>query len=294
MKILITGGEGQLAYDLIKELEKDHELAWYSKEGMDITNKEQCEKVIAKDKPDIVINTAAFHNVDECEKNPQKAFEVNAFGVKKLAEICKKSNTKLVHVSTDYVFGDGPAIDLAEHFVPTPMNVYGLSKYLGEQFVERILKYNRFLIVRTSGLFGVKGPSGKPYNFIDLMLKLAKEGKPIKVVNDQQFCPTFTEDLAKMLKKAIENKANGFLHLAGGGDPCTWFKLAKFAIKQAGLEADIKPQTTEESGAIAIRPIYSALTTNHEKYILRDWKEAVKDYLVKKEEYEEAKTFLEE
>jgi dTDP-4-dehydrorhamnose reductase len=263
MKILVTGGDGQLAFDLKRVFSNDK--VWLApKELFNITNESQITKELNLINPDVLINTAAFHNVEECEKNPFKALQINFRAPEMLASICKKRKIKFVHISTDYAVN--------------PVNFYGVSKMIGE---DGVLNENKnALIVRTSGLFGVKGPHGKPNgNFVDLMIKLAKEGKDIKVVNDQTFSPTYTLDLAKGIKKAISRDASGIINITNLGE-CTWFDLAVFVINKAGVKASVLPQTTEESGAKVARPKHSVLFPK--TYCSRPWQEAVDLYLKEK------------
>jgi len=283
MRILITGSKGQLAYDLRLAF-KDHKVTSFNKDAFDLTNHRQCKIQIDEVNPQLIINTAAYHNTDVAEEEASMAFRVNAKGVENLAKICAMKRIKLIHISTDYVFGGYGSHIYAEDSPVCPINVYGASKALGEQLINQAMDPDQFIICRTSALFGVAGPSAKKHNFIDLMIKLASEGTPLKVVNDQQFSPTYTKHLAQWLLKCVDSHIAGVIHLTNKGF-CTWQELAQYAITKSGLDVKVASQSTKESGAKALRP-KSSILSNRVDVEQVDWKDAVDEYLIDKKKYQ--------
>ena len=217
VKTLIIGSNGMLGSDLCKVFP---EAITLTHKDLDITNKVQVLEFIQKISPDIVINAAAYTNVDGCEDNPEIAFRVNGYGPGNLAEACNKIGAKLVHFSTDYVF-DGSKDQYKESDIPSPINVYGQSKLLGEQEIMKNLKDYR--IIRISWLFGKHGK-----NFVEAILKLSHEIDEVKVVNDQFGRPTYTLDLAHRIKEVTELEA-GIYHLTNDGI-CSWYEFASAFI----------------------------------------------------------------
>jgi len=279
MPIVLIGANGQLGSDLTKVL-KDEDLVPLTHSEIEITSFRQVSKTVEKYRPDIVINTAAYHKVDECEKNVAKSFEVNAFGVRNLALCCNKHGAVLFHLSTDYVFDGRKTEPYTELDTPNPINCYGVSKLAGECFVKYIL--DRYFLVRTSGLYGVVGSSGKGGNFVELMLGLAKARSSIRVVDDQVLSPTCTVDLAQKIKKLIGTSHFGLYHITNSGH-CSWYEFAKKIFELSNMEVDLQKITTEEFGAMANRPRYSVLKSCLIEKIgiahLRTWDKALEAYL---------------
>lgn len=255
MKILITGSKGMLAQDLIPVLQESHKVIPFSEHEMDIIQKDVVLKNIKGIAPDILINCAAYTNVDKAEEEKDIAFQVNAVGVQNLAIACAEMNIPLCHISTDYVF-DGKKNKPYTPFDQTdPLNAYGHSKLAGEKYIQWIL--NRFYIVRTSGLYG-KGGS----NFVYAILKLAREQSRLKIVTDQIGSPTSTLTVSAGIKNLIESGNFGIYHIADdSGNGISWFDYAKEIISIAGISAEIIPVTSEEFSRPAKRPAYSALST---------------------------------
>jgi dTDP-4-dehydrorhamnose reductase len=282
MRLVITGAQGQLASDLVKAL-STWDLVPLTHADLDICDFVYTRHVLTKVKPHVVINTAAFHRVDECEDDPSKAFWVNAFAVRKLAQVCAELNCTLVHISTDYVFGGEKHTPYTEDDAPNPLNVYGVSKLAGEYFVRHICP--KHFIIRTSGLYGVAGSSGKGGNFVETMIRLAKEGKPIRVVTDQVLTPTYTRDLAQKLKELLQTEAYGLYHITNSGQ-CSWYEFASKIFELLGMKPDFGPTTSAEFGAKAKRPAYSVLAHERLKQVglddLRPWPEALEAYLKEK------------
>lgn len=282
MKIAIIGADGQLGSDLMKTLKEEELIPLYYPE-FDVTKPEKTRETLRRLKPEIVINTAAYHRVDECEDNPKESFLVNAIAVRDLALICKEFGFTLVHFSTDYVFDGKKKAPYTEKDPPNPLSVYAASKLVGEYFVRNIME--KYFLVRTCGLYGIAGCWGKGTNFVDVMIAMEKEGKPLRVVNDQCVTPTSTAELAVRIGELIQTSHYGLYHLTNEGQ-CTWFEFATAIFSLMGKEPLLVPVDSKTFGAKALRPPYSVLENKRAKEIgLSDfspWKKALKDYLIKK------------
>jgi len=259
IKTLIVGANGMLGFDLCKVFPDAVKL---THRELDITNRDQVLESIRRIKPDLVINAAAYTDVEGCEDKQALAFKVNGYGPGYIAEACNKMGATLVHFSTDYVF-DGSKTEYIESDAPNPINVYGRSKLLGEQEIAE--KLDDYKIIRISWLFGAHGK-----NFVDTMLKLSGEMAEVKVVNDQFGKPTYTVDLAHKIEELTELEA-GIYHLTNEGI-CSWYEFASAFIDNA------VPCTSEEFPRKAKRPKYSVLV-NTKTGPMRHWKEALEDYL---------------
>jgi dTDP-4-dehydrorhamnose reductase len=257
----------------------------FGHEDLDVTDEAGVASAIHSAEPDWVLNTAAFHRVDDCEVDPTSTFAVNAVGALNVSRAAADAGGGVVFYSTDYVFGgedrdrDHP---YQEDDNPRPLSVYGTSKVAGEQLVMQANP--RHLVVRSAGLYGT-ATSRKGWTFPELMLTKARTDGIIRVVTDQVLSPTFTADLARKTKELIEHDAVGLFHLTNAGE-CSWFDFARGALDIAGVEAKIEPIGTAQLQQRARRPSYSALaTTRLEKAGLspmRPWKEALSDYLQQK------------
>lgn len=259
IKTLIIGASGMLGSDLCKVFPDAVKL---THQDLDITDREQVIESIQKIKPDVVINAAAYTNVDGCEDSKELAFQVNGYGPGYIAEACARAGAALVHFSTDYVF-EGSKKEYVETDVPDPINVYGHSKLLGEKKI--IENMDDYRIVRISWLFGIHGK-----NFVETMLKLSREMDTVKVVNDQFGKPTYTMDIASKVKEIIELEP-GIYHITNDGI-CSWYEFASSIID------NVIPCTSEEFPRKAKRPKYSVLV-NTKTEPMRHWREALKDYL---------------
>ncbi|MBI2135158.1 dTDP-4-dehydrorhamnose reductase [Candidatus Woesearchaeota archaeon] len=269
MKIVILGTNGMLGKD-IAEAFSNFDVYPFDKRELDITNARLLDMKLKAIKPDFVINAAGYTDVDGCETNKELAYNVNANGVKNIAVSCSKYGSTLIHISSDYVF-DGEKDGYSEHANPSPINIYGDSKYKGELYLMDASK--RYYLIRTSWLFGKNGR-----NFVDTILRLSKTKTQLEVVNDQRGSPTYTKDLSIAIKNMINNNPEfGIYHLTNSG-VCTWFEFAKEIIKIKGLKVDIEPISSEKLNRPAKRPKCSVLI-NNKLPKLRNWKEAVKDYL---------------
>ncbi len=284
-RLIIIGASGQLGTDLetcFRQASSSYDVVPLTHKTIELRDHNGVHELLTDLNPGLVLNTAAFHQVDQCETEAESAFRVNALGVRNLAEICSELGATLLHVSTDYVFGGEHDRRSAyrEMDTPQPINVYGNSKLAGEYFVQSIAP--KHFIVRSSGLFGIAGSSGKGGNFIETMLRLASEGREIKVVNDQRLSPTFTRDLAAKIAELIQSEEYGLYHLTSTGD-CTWYEFASEIFQQAHIKANLSPTTTDGFGARARRPRYSVLESERLEEIglepIRIWQEALREYL---------------
>lgn len=282
MRVAIIGANGQLGSDLMQVLS-----AWdvypLVRPGCDVRDAAAVRDVLREIQPRVVINTAAFTDVDACENDVQYAFDVNACAVRAVAETCASLRALLVQLSTDYVFDGGKHAPYREDDASHPLNVYGISKLAGEYFAQNTCPDH--LVVRTSGLYGARGARGKGGNFIETMIRIAREGRPIRVVNDQMLTPTYTWDLAEAIRRLISTEAYGVYHVTNSG-ACSWYEFASRIFTRLDLTPELIPITSAEWGARARRPPYSVLAT--EKLTkagggeLRVWTEALDAYLEEK------------
>jgi len=278
-RVAVIGANGQLGTDLVKALD-GWDLVPLTLADVEICDYAQTRQVLELIRPDVVINTAAFVRVDDCEEEVGQAFSVNAFAARNLAQICADLDCTLVHISTDYVFDGQKREPYTEEDLPNPINVYGASKLAGEHFVRAICP--KHLIVRTSGLYGKAGSSGKGGNFVETMLRLAKEGRPIRVVDDQVLAPTYTKDLAGVITSLLQSPEIGLYHATNAGH-CTWYEFAGRIFDLLGLHPTLTATTTTELGARAQRPRYSVLASaalNGRLLGARRWEEALQAYLL--------------
>jgi dTDP-4-dehydrorhamnose reductase len=283
MKVLVTGANGQLGTDLCKVL-RDFELIPLTDKDIEISEMSSVKQAFSKYKPHIIINTAAFVRVDDCEDEKDKAFLVNALGARNVAVVAQQLGAKLLHLSTDYVFGgeaEPRTTPYTEFDTPVPLSIYGKSKLAGENLVRHFCL--RHFIVRTSGLFGVAGSMGKGGNFIETMLRLAKERDELRVVNDQVFSPTYTMDLAGKIVQLMTTDYYGIFHITNRG-ACSWYEFTTEILKLAGVKTPVVPITSDQYPQKARRPRYSVLDNYHLRLLgmddMRPWQEASKDYLV--------------
>jgi dTDP-4-dehydrorhamnose reductase len=282
VKTIILGGGGQLATDLQKSI-ADGQVIALPHAQLDICNFDDVRRVLTAEEPDVVINTAAFHHVDNCEDQWQLAFEVNAFACRGLAAICADLGATLVYISTDYVFDGGQSVPYKESDLPNPLSTYGASKVAGEFFVRTYCPNH--LIVRSSGLYGLAGASGKGGNFVETMIRLAKAGKPLRVVDDQIMAPTNTAELSLKIAEVIRSEGRGIFHLTNQGS-CSWYGYAAQIFEYLGLNPDFGPTTTEAYGLPAERPRYSVLANERLAALgvepLSPWRDGLRRYLVDK------------
>jgi dTDP-4-dehydrorhamnose reductase len=282
VRVLVTGAGGQLATDLVRVLD-GQDLVALSHRELEVCDPVQLRSALETVRPDVVINTAAFHRVDDCEAEAERAFAVNTLGVRNLALACAEAKASLLHVSTDYVFDGSKRQPYLEEDTALPINVYGASKLAGELLVRALL--DNYYIVRTSGLYGRAGASGKGGNFVNTMLRLAREKPDIKVVDDQRLSPTYTRDLAEKLAWLIRTEGYGLYHVTNSGG-CSWYEFACAIFEQAGLKPRVQPISTEAFGARARRPAYSVLGHGSLEHLgcddLPHWSDALQRYLAEK------------
>lgn len=279
MRTLLIGANGQLGSEL-RQAFSDHELASLSHADFELTDPAQVRRALTTHRPDLILNTAAFHKVDECEEKPEQTFAVNAIAVRDLAVAARDIGAALVHFSTDYVFDGRLRRPYREGDSPGPLSVYATSKLAGEYFVRTILE--RHFVIRTCGLYGLAGSSGKGGNFIETMLRLAREGREIRVVGDQILTPTSAKELAGKVRQLVETGAYGCYHITNNGE-CSWFQFANAIFELSGMRPPLIETTSAAHGARAVRPPYSVLENANLQRLglddLRPWHEALKAYL---------------
>jgi dTDP-4-dehydrorhamnose reductase len=280
LRAAVIGSTGQLGQDLMRAF--GEETVGLTHQDLDVTDGVGVASAMHSLRPDWVLNTAAFHRVDDCETNPALAFAANALGAFNVARAAADVGAGVVFFSTDYVFGgeererDNPYEEGDE---VQPLNVYGISKAAGEQLVMQANA--RHVVVRSAGLYGT-ATSRKGWTFPELMINKAKTDGMVRVVSDQALSPTFTADLAQKTKELVEEEASGLFHLTNAGE-CSWFEFARAVFDLAGLEVEMEPIETSETQRRARRPSYSALRTTRVQEAglspLRPWEEALDAYL---------------
>jgi len=281
MKVLVTGSAGMLAKDLIPLLSKrGYEVLAPPEDKLDITNLKVVRGVVDKIAPELIINCAAYTNVDGAEKQEHQALVVNGLGVQNLCLLCQEHDISLVHFSTDYVFDGTKPSPYTIYDQTNPINAYGRSKLLGEKYIVWLL--SKFYLIRTSWLFGLQGK-----NFIETMLEFGQKQKQVSVVNDQRGCPTWTRHLAEATIELIETERYGIYHVTNS-EPTTWFDFTKEIFRLSNISTEVLPVTSEQFPRPAKRPSNSVLDHFPLKEVIgRDmpsWKEALKEYLAQRKE----------
>jgi dTDP-4-dehydrorhamnose reductase len=281
VKIAILGANGQLGSDLIPAL-RAHDIHGLVRKDCDVTDHIQTRSVLTDLRPDVILNTTAYHRVDDCETQPDIAYNVNALAVLNLVRIANDLGAVLIHFSTDYVFDGKQQQPYTEQSEPFPLSVYANSKLAGEYLVRTIAK--KHILIRTCGLYGGAPDShGKQGgNFVKTMLSLARQGKPIRVVNDQEVTPTYTVDLANQIARLLPAGQLGLFHITNEGS-CTWYEFAKAIFEISGTDATLTPISTELSGRPAPRARYSVLDNARLKELglnqMRHWRTALEAFL---------------
>ncbi|MBE3585680.1 MAG: dTDP-4-dehydrorhamnose reductase [Thermoanaerobacter sp.] len=276
-RVLVTGAAGMLGRAVVAEFRKrGDEVLALSRQDLDITDLTAVRRVLWQACPHVVVNCAAFTDVDGAEASRERAFLVNGLGAKNLALACRDVDASLVHISTDYIFDGRKGEPYKIYDTPNPLGNYGKSKLWGERAVAEVLGGSHY-IVRTSWLFGFGGK-----NFVETMLKIGREKGAVKVVNDQRGCPTYTVDLAQAMADLVESGRYGTYHVTNSG-VTTWHEFALTIFKLAGLAVDVSPCSTGEFPRPARRPPYSVLDPFPLKetigYLLPPWEDALKRYL---------------
>ena len=277
-RILVVGAKGMLGRDLATVLRSspDFEVIGWDLDEIDIREEKETVDKIERLGPEIIVHLAANTNVDECESQVEQALAINAEGTRHVALGALKCQAKVVYLSTDYVFDGKKRAPYLEDDPSNPLNVYGLSKLKGEQYLQTLMEDT--LIVRTQWLYGKFGR-----NFITSILRQAKEKEELQIVNDQVGSPTYTVDLSIVLSVLIGRNARGIFHVTNSGF-CTWYDFGRAILEWSGVErVRMVPISSRELNRAAVRPSYSALSCEKLKreigVSLRPWPEATKDYL---------------
>jgi len=279
MKLVVIGANGQLGMDLMKVF-ADVNPVPLTHGDIEVSDIDSVAGTMSSLKPTLVINTAAYHKVDDCEKNPDRAYQVNSLGPLNLARVADSQQFELLHISTDYVFDGKKQVPYVETDVPHPLNVYGVTKVAGEHLMAA--NASRYYVVRSSGLYGhnkCRAKGGR--NFIDTMLALANEGKNIRVVEDEVLTPTYTYHLALQIRELVGTHAYGLYHATNNGY-CSWYEFAREIFRLAGLHPDLKPSSVKETLSPVKRPSYSVLENAALQSLKIDrmpqWKESLAHY----------------
>ncbi len=270
MKILLTGSRGQLAQELAEVLpEQGHEVVVLPRSELDVADAEAVQQAIEANSPELVINAAAYTNVDGCETETGLAYSVNALGPRNLAQACERQGCELLHVSTNYVF-DGKDKRPYEPFdPPNPISAYGRTKLAGEEYVKHLT--SRWYIVRSAGVYG------RGHNFVRTMLRLGTKRDLLKVKDDEFISPTYARDLAEGIVEVVKGRHYGLYHLTNAGS-CSWYEFAREIFRLASLDVELVPIASSEYPQPAARPSNGVLSSLGSPE-LRHWREALADYL---------------
>ena len=257
-RVAIFGCAGQLGVELTRVFnERGYQVTGFSRGGVEITDQTSVQQCLESLDPAIVVNAAAYNQVDLAEKEPANAFQSNAVAVRNMAIACRQIDALLVHFSTDYVFDGTAGRPYVETDSTHPLGAYAVSKLAGELYAQAYLEAP--LIIRTSGVFGPGGLHTARGNFVELMLRLAGSGQPIRVMEDHVASPTYAPALAEATAQLVEHKQHGVFH-AGGGTPISWFDYAKLIFEAAGVKPELRPTDAREYRTAARRPKFSALS----------------------------------
>lgn len=285
MKVMVIGAGGQLGGDLRRLLPAE-ECIPLTHADIEITDPESVRRAFERHQPDVVINTAAFHRVDDCESQAERAFQTNALAVRSLAQACRALGAVLVHFSTDYVFDGAQTEPYLETDRPGPLSVYAASKLAGEYLVAAT--HPKHFVIRTCGLFGLGGSRSKGGggNFVETMLRAAAQGKHLRVVSDQVVTPTATAELARKVIELMRTEAYGLYHITARG-ACSWYEFAQTIFEFSNIRADLEPVTAEAFGAPARRPRYSVLCNRKLEMLglddLPPWQDGLRGYLAERD-----------
>jgi dTDP-4-dehydrorhamnose reductase len=279
MKIALLGANGQLGQDLQRALQS-HQVYSLTRNDFDVTDHPRAQSVLIDLRPEVILNTTAYHRVDDCETHADLAYGTNALAVLNLIRVANDLDAVLVHVSTDYVFDGKSSQPYTETSVPFPLSVYANSKLAGEYLVRTAAK--KYIQIRTCGLYGAAGSQGKGGNFVQTMLAKGRRGDAIRVVDDQEVTPTYTLDLAHQIAQLLPAEQFGLFHMTNEGS-CTWFAFARAIFELAGIDANLTPTTSVAYVTPAIRPRYSVLENARLKQLglnqMRHWRDALAAYL---------------
>lgn len=276
MKILLLGHKGMLGSDLFLQLGKKHEITGLDKDEIDIASLSECRKAVDENAPEIVINAAAYTDVDGCEKAKEECFNINAEAVKNIAESCRKKNIRIIHFSTDYVFDGNSSEPYKEDHGCNPINLYGAAKLAGERYLQSLS--NNYLLIRTEWLYGKNGK-----NFVRTILEKAGTTNKLEIVDDQIGSPTYTRDLAAAVDLLMGRNIAGIFHITNRGS-CSWFQFTQKILQETGITGvQVLPIKSDKLGRPARRPHYSVLSmqkfTQATGKIMQPWQLALQDYL---------------
>jgi dTDP-4-dehydrorhamnose reductase len=280
MQITIIGANGQLGSQLVETFSSDHEVTGLNHSDIEISDIQQSANVLDRIKPDVVINTAAFHHVPKCETEPQTAFKVNAIGALNLAQIAEKQGFTLVHYSTDYVFDGLNKTPYTENDATNPLNMYALTKLNGETLIRNNCR--RYFVLRISGIYGNVACRAKGGNFIMTMTKAARERDLVKVVDDEILTPTPVTYIAENTKLLLKHDNYGLFHMTCQ-DECSWYEFANVIFDTLKLKTPLIACKSDEFPSAVKRPMYSVL--ENQKLKLADidqmphWRDALTKFL---------------
>ncbi|MGZ6160714.1 MAG: dTDP-4-dehydrorhamnose reductase [Vulcanimicrobiaceae bacterium] len=280
-RVLVFGGSGQVGAELVR-LWNDLEVAAPPRSEVDVEDAASVAAALDSVRPDVVVNCTAFHNVEQCDLEPERAFAVNAVAVSRMARLCAERGAAFVTFSTDYVFDGELGRPYLESDEPNPVNVYGVSKLAGEKLV--LLQQAKHYVVRTCGVYGTRISSSKGYTFIDRILAQARAGEVLRIVRDQTVSPSFAGDIAHGVRALLERGNPGLYHVVNEG-AVSWYDFATEALRQAGIDHPIEPVSSREWASAVRRPAYSALATAGLKTLgieMPSWREGIAAYLREK------------
>ncbi len=288
-RAVVFGCLGQLGVELVNQLRgRGYQVFASDRPQIDITDRESVERHLAQADPQVVFNAAAHNQVDVAEEDPEAAFAVNALAVRNIALGCRQIDARLIHYSTDYVFDGTLGRPYTEEDAPHPLGAYAVSKLAGELYAQAYL--SRPVIIRTSGVFGPGGRHTARGNFVELMLRLASSGKPIRVVEDHVASPTYAPALAARSLDLAERNESGIVHM-GGGSPVSWFRFARMIFDAAGLHPELQATNEREYRTAARRPKFSALANGRMEKIglapMPPLEDALRDYFARRGRYGE-------
>jgi dTDP-4-dehydrorhamnose reductase len=292
MKVVVIGATGQLGIDIANEFVRQGDaVRRLAHSDIEISSLDSAREVLAAERPTLIINAAAMHHVENCEKNPSMAYLVNAIGSRNLASIARDLDAVLMHISTDYVFDGSKNAPYVESDAALPLNVYGNTKLAGEEFVQATT--DKYFILRTSALYGTNPCRAKGgRNFVDLMLKLAVERDQLRVVDDEVVSPTSTVELAHQVVALSRTNNFGLFHATAEGS-CTWWEFAKKIFELSGTKANLQVAGPNEFPAKVPRPKYSVLENSRLKTLglnlFRSWEDGLSSYLASTVEDRQAK-----
>ncbi|MGC2057382.1 MAG: dTDP-4-dehydrorhamnose reductase [Candidatus Sulfotelmatobacter sp.] len=286
MKVAVIGASGQLGQDVVRAFaDRGDEVRSLNHQDIELSNLDSVVACLRAAQPEVVVNTAAMHHVENCEQQPERAHEVNVVGAKNLATATRDLGSVLIHVSTDYVFDGHKGKPYVETDEARPLNVYGRTKLAGEQFVQEINP--RHYVLRTAGLYGSHPCRAKGgQNFVDLMLRLARERGCVRVVDSEFTTPTATADVARQIAALSRADAYGLYHATAEGS-CSWYEFAQEIFRVADVSVKLEVAGPDEFPAKVPRPAYSVLENRglkcHDLNLFCPWQEGLNAYLSEKQ-----------